>query len=116
MRKVVVWNKTKESVILPKVYVAERFFDRLRGLMGTKELDLDAGLLIRPCNSVHTFFMKFSIDVAFMDKDGQVYYIIHSMRKNKVSPIVSKASSVLEASSGTFKGRNVAIGDIIEFI
>lgn len=100
-------------MILPRVYVAERFFDRLKGLMGTKELNLDAGLLIKPCNSIHTFFMKFPIDVAFMDKDGQVCYIIHSMEKNKVSPIVPKASSVLEASSSTFKGCNLEVGDIM---
>lgn len=116
MKKVKVWNKTKESMILPKVYIAEGFFNRLRGLMGKKELDLDTGLLIRPCNSVHTFFMRFSIDIAFMNKDNQVCYIIHSMEKNKISPIVPKAFSIVEAPSGTFKGSNVEIGDIVEFI
>lgn len=116
MKKVVVWNKTKESMILPRVYVAERFFYRLRGLMGKKELDLGTGLLIKPCNSVHTFFMKFPIDIAFIGENGQVYHIIHSMRKNKVSPIVPRASCVLEAPSGTFKGCDLEIGNIVEFI
>lgn len=114
MKKVKVFNKTKESILLPKVYVAESFFNRLKGLMGTKNLDSDRGLLIRPCNSVHTFFMKFPIDVAFIDKNGQICHIIHSMKKNRVSPIVPKAFSVLEAPSATFKACNLELEDMVE--
>lgn len=82
--------------------------------MGTKNLDSDRGLLIRPCNSVHTFFMKFPIDVAFIDKNGQICHIIHSMKKNRVSPIVPKAFSVLEAPSATFKACNLELEDMVE--
>lgn len=50
--------------------VARSFADRARGLIGTRDLGPDEGLLILRCNAIHTFFMSFAIDATFLDADG----------------------------------------------
>ena len=54
--------------VIRKVRKTTNFLERMRGLLGTKNLDNDEGLLIAPCSSVHTFGMRYSIDVLFLDK------------------------------------------------
>jgi uncharacterized membrane protein (UPF0127 family) len=55
-----------------KISVAASFADRGRGLLGRPGLDLDEGLLIMPCSSIHTMFMRFPIDAVFFDRQGLV--------------------------------------------
>ncbi|MFM2152962.1 MAG: hypothetical protein RL199_1397, partial [Pseudomonadota bacterium] len=55
------------QVVARHVLRATGFFDRLRGLLGRPSLDPDVGLWIEPCDGVHTFFMRFPIDVAVLD-------------------------------------------------
>lgn len=52
-----------------EVEIAESFFSRLRGLMGRSHLDKGHGLLLAPCNSIHMLFMRFAIDVVYLDKE-----------------------------------------------
>ncbi len=114
MKIVEVVNLTKKSKVLSKVTFADNFFTRLKGLLGVKQLGEDAGLIIKPCNSVHTFFMKFLIDIAFVDRNRKVCYIIHTMKTNKISPVVKNTSFVIEAPAGTFKRKCLEVGDEIE--
>ena len=58
------------------------------------------GLLIKKCNSIHTFFMKFSIDVVFLDKNYKVMRIYRNKRPWRLTPLVLGASQVLEVESG----------------
>src|ERR671922_1038887 len=59
--------------------VADRFASRLRGLLGRRGLAPGEGLLIRPASSIHTFFMRFPIDVAFLDRDGVVVKVVPNL-------------------------------------
>ena len=60
--------------------VARTLFERIRGLVGTKSLPEGEGMLILRCNSIHTFFMSFPIDAAFLDRDGNVVKTVRNIR------------------------------------
>lgn len=100
----VLLNLTKEIEILNNIEIADTFESRLKGLLGRRSLDQGVGLIISPCNSVHCFFMKFSIDVAFIDKNNKVVKLIGNMKPGSVSPIISKAKFVIESNVGELTG------------
>jgi uncharacterized protein len=84
------------KVVLGNVDLLESFLERLRGLMFRKEIPSDYGVIISPCNSIHTFFMKFDIGVVYLDKDNIVIRGPDVMKRGKVGPIVMDGSKVLE--------------------
>lgn len=114
MKKIEIKNITKKNTILSKGIIADSFFTRLKGLIGRKELGIDEAICIKPCKSVHTFFMSFSIDVVFIDRNGFVCEIVKNMEPYKVSEYISKASYVIEFSAGNADRFGLEIGDIIE--
>lgn len=63
-----------------KARVARTFPQRARGLIGTKDLAPDEGMLILKCNAIHTFFMSFPIDATFLDKNDQVVKVVRNIR------------------------------------
>ncbi len=84
-------NRTSGKVILEDLRIADTFSSRFFGLMGRKELKPGSGLKIEPCRSIHTFNMKFPIDVIFVSDEHEVVKIILSMKAGKVSPAVREA-------------------------
>lgn len=103
-----------DKLILDKVVLADRFFYRLKGLMGKRKIEDGEGLLIRPCNSVHTFFMKFNLDIAFVDNNFMILYIYRDMTPNKLSQIYKKSKFVIEARAGSFS--KLKIGDEVKIV
>lgn len=87
---------------------------RIKGLLGKERLDAGKGLLIRPCKGIHTFFMKFPIDAAFLDKENRIVSLARALPPNRMTHICLKAVSVLELPAGTL-GEGVIVGDVIEF-
>jgi uncharacterized membrane protein (UPF0127 family) len=77
--------------------VAASFFTRFLGLMGRKPSDY--GLLLIPCNSVHTCFMRYDLDVFFLDRDYKVLAIRRDMKPWRVTSIIREARMVLELPS-----------------
>lgn len=109
-------NSNKQIILATKVFYAENFFQRLIGLIGTKYLDKATGLLITPCSSVHTCFMRYPIDVIFLDEDNKILHIMHSIKPYRFSPIVKRAKKVLELPAGTCISTGTAINDQVELI
>lgn len=103
-------NLETNEIILHQLDQADHFISRLKGLMWKKDLPENTGLMINPCNSVHCFFMRFPIDVVFVDKDHRVVHIIANMKPGSISPIVKKAKYVIEANGKTIS-KQVNIGD-----
>lgn len=60
--------------------VARTFFQRAKGLIGTRYLERGEGLIILRCNSIHTFFMSFPIDAVFLDRNDKVVKIVRNIR------------------------------------
>ncbi|HEY3369007.1 MAG TPA: DUF192 domain-containing protein [Symbiobacteriaceae bacterium] len=96
----IVRNASRDLILGTCVANAGTFSQRLRGLMFRKELAPGEGLVIRPCNSVHSHFMRFPIDVLFLDRGGRVVHVMPAMRPWKQSPFVRGAVAVLELAAG----------------
>lgn len=63
-----------------RVRVARSFSERCRGLIGTKDLAPDEGMLITRCNAIHTCFMSFPIDAHFLDRDGEIVKTVRGIK------------------------------------
>lgn len=107
--------QSKKIILVDNVYNANNIIKRTVGLLGRKSLAPENGLLISPCNSIHSIGMKFEFDAVFLDKKGQIVYIIEKMKPFKVSKIVFKAVKVLELAGGTVEKFALKVDDIIEF-
>lgn len=106
-------NKTKNIVIAAEACVADSFYKRLKGLLGCRGLKTHSALIIKPCNSVHTFFMKFPIDVLFLDKNNKVIKLKQSLKPFRISPLYFNARVVIELPAGTAKATNTCEEDLI---
>lgn len=96
-----------------EVEVADTFFKKLKGLMGKKNINY--GMLFNKTNSIHTFFMKDSIDVLALNEKNEVILKCENLKKNKILNVNNKIknTSILELPKNTIK--NIKVGDIIEF-
>jgi uncharacterized protein len=81
--------------------VADSFISRFMGLMGKPSLPIGQGLLIKPCNSIHMFFMKFSIDAIFLSRDNRVVRIFRNVKPGQVIGTVKDAWQVVEITEGS---------------
>jgi len=102
--------KLGEQFISQQTRLANNPISRMIGLMFKKEMKNYDGLLIRPCNSIHTFFMRFSIDAVFLNKDFKVIRIYRDLKPWRMTTIIWKANQVLELRAGTLPD-NVKEGD-----
>jgi uncharacterized protein len=98
------------TVVCPACVVADRPHTRLRGLLGRDALGSGEGLLIRPANAIHTFFMRFAIDVVFIDRAGVVLKVVSGLHPWRFA--ASKgARSALELPAGEAEARGIRPGD-----
>jgi uncharacterized protein len=93
--------------------VADSPLPRMRGLLGKRDLRADEGVLLRPAGSVHTFFMRFPIDIVFLDRDGRVLRIAESVQPWRTAG-ARGAKAVLELRAGECARRRLLIGDVLE--
>jgi uncharacterized membrane protein (UPF0127 family) len=89
------------EVVVERLEVADSFVSRFFGLMGRRGLEPGAGLLLEGTNSVHMFFMRFAIDVVFLDRDGRVKRLVSNLRPWRLSPIVFGAARAVEAAANS---------------
>lgn len=105
-------NLKTGEVIADQVKNADGFLGRLVGLLDKSSMLEGSALVLRPCRSIHTFFMRFNIDVVFLDPAGRVLCVIHEMPPFRISPLVKGALKVVELPGGMIKNR-VHPGDIL---
>jgi uncharacterized membrane protein (UPF0127 family) len=109
-------NISKDGIILAeKVEWAGTSAERRHGLLGRSSLGPEEGMYIAPTQWLHTFRMKFEIDIAFMDRNGRVLSIHHALKPNRLSKISLRAEGALELSAGRLRATNTEVGDIIKF-
>jgi uncharacterized membrane protein (UPF0127 family) len=109
-------NLSSDQLVADNIDCAHTFFKRLKGLMFTSDLNSGAGLHIKPCQSIHTFFMKYSIDILYLNEHNVVVALDESMEPGKIGKRCSNAVSVVELPSGTVKKTNTKIGNNLKFI
>lgn len=103
----------EKEVLSRQVTVADNFFTRLKGLLGTRELPRGHALLITPCNSVHTFGMRYDIDVFFVSRTGEILKIVPSMPPGRLA-WCRKSTFVLELWAGAAAEYCVCVGDHVQ--
>ena len=108
------FNQTRNRIIAEFLAIADTFWSSLLGLMGKPDLPQGSGLLLIPCQSVHTIGMRFPIDVVFMNKQGTIIHLIKNMKPWRVSKHMIKARCVLELSAGTISATGTMLGDVVE--
>lgn len=105
-----------KSVRIPvAIAQANNFITRAIGLLATKELLDGQGLLIVPCKDVHTWFMRFSIDVVFLGKNNEVLAIRDSVKPFRFVLGPKGTVSVLELASGIAVRAGIEQGDHLSF-
>jgi uncharacterized membrane protein (UPF0127 family)/CheY-like chemotaxis protein len=98
------------EVLCERCLVADTTFRRLRGLMGRRELRPGEGIVLRPGWSIHTAFLLFSIDVAFVDPDQVVLKVVKNLRPFRAS-VCRGARDVVELAAGEAERRGLKAGD-----
>ena len=106
----------KNQVLCEEVELADNWYRRLMGLMFRKTMAESHGLLLDPCNSIHTFNMKFNIDTIYLDKDNIIVSLDKDIPKGKVRPIVKNAKKVLEINSGLIEKYQLQLGEKVSII
>ncbi len=84
---------------------------RTKGLLGTNSLEPGDGLLIEPCNSIHSFWMRYPFDAVFINREGIVLHTISRMKPFRLSKHVFGARAVLELPAGTIEATGTRRGD-----
>ncbi|MDP4162004.1 MAG: DUF192 domain-containing protein [Bacillota bacterium] len=103
-------NRSNGADLANNVAMADTFVKRLTGLMFTKSLPNGHGLLIKPCQSIHTFFMNYSIDVLYLSEELEVVGMDETVRPATVGKYQRRAYSVLELPAGTIQVTGTKVG------
>ncbi|PIP83134.1 MAG: hypothetical protein COR54_11300 [Elusimicrobia bacterium CG22_combo_CG10-13_8_21_14_all_63_91] len=109
----IAFNRTRDRIVAREVALADTAASRAQGLLGRDRMEAEEGLWIVPCPMIHTFFMRFPIDVLFLDRNLRVRRVIEDLKPWRLSPWVFTAHSVLELPAGALDG-SVSEGDLLE--
>lgn len=108
-------NGRTGRVISPSVGGAFDSATRRRGLLGRDGMAAGEALIIAPTNAIHTFFMRFDIDVAFVRRDGRIVKLRHSVPPWRIA-FAAGAFAVVEAPAGTFAASSTVAGDTLSLV
>ena len=106
-------RRANGTVVCDSCLVADSPLLRLRGLLGRSPLLAGEGLLLSPTRSIHTCFMRFPIDVVFLDRDWRVIHIAREIMPWR-SAAARRARAVLEIRAGDAARRGLEVGDVLE--
>jgi uncharacterized membrane protein (UPF0127 family) len=111
--KVVKSDKIISTAI--EIEQADSFLKRLKGLMFKKMPITETGLHLKPCDSIHMFFMRFPIDVVFLNENNQIVKAVPAIQPWKMIFPVKGAVSAVELPEGTIRKYAISEGEKIEF-
>lgn len=108
-------NDTRQATLANSATRADTFLARGRGLMFASSLAEGGGLVIEPCNSIHMFFMRFPLDVLFLDAQHHVLFMYRGIKPWRVGRVVRGAKMAIELPEGIIKETDTQVGDKITF-
>jgi uncharacterized protein len=114
MNSLRVTNTTRGALLGDRIRKADRWWPRFVGLLGTRTLDPGEGLLISPCRAVHTYGMRYTIDVAFLDSEHRVVARYGWLRRGRRSKVHREATYALELRAGELDRTGTQVGDQLE--
>lgn len=105
-------SRTRDTgrVVVERLMIAAEFWSRFRGLQFRRRLPPGEGMLLAPCDSIHTMWMRFAIDVAMLDRTGQVLAVRPAVRPWRLVFAPRGTHAVLEVSAGTLC---LSAGDVV---
>jgi uncharacterized membrane protein (UPF0127 family) len=112
------FNRTRSTYLATELLVARTHWTRFRGLMATdaSRFRPGQGLWITPCHGVHTFAMRFPIDVLYLDHERIVIHLEESLKPWRMAAIRVLATSVLELPTGTIRNSGTVLGDQVDIL
>jgi len=108
-----IYNSTQNNTLADDAKVADNFFSRSVGLLSRKSISDGEALVIKPCCSIHTFFMKFPIDVIFVNRKNKIVGLHQNAPANVILPVYFSSHYVIELAAGQISAKNIQKGDII---
>ncbi|MCK9603372.1 MAG: DUF192 domain-containing protein [Candidatus Omnitrophica bacterium] len=108
-------NKTNGLVLAEDIVIAKTPFKRMLGLLMRREFHRGQALILKPCNSIHTFFMGFPIDVLFIDKNNRIVKTLPNLKSFRLSGIYFNAILAIELPTGTILSTSTQEGDTLLF-
>ena len=111
LSSVVVTNVTKGTVLADKAQRAGGFIGRGKGLMFAPPQPSGSGLIIEPCNSIHMFFMRYPLDIIFIDREGEVLFMYEGIKPWRMGRLVKGARMAIELPEGTIARTATRVGD-----
>jgi uncharacterized membrane protein (UPF0127 family) len=112
--KIRVQDVTRGKTIVTAGRAADNLWTRMKGLIGSAPLKQGEGMLIVPCNSIHTHFMGFPIDVLYVDRAGKVVALDHAMKPWRFGRVHRHARYVIELPAGSLADAGVSVGDELQ--
>ena len=109
-----VYNLTRNTVLATCMEVADSAAKRNKGLLGRERLAPGEGLWIRPCEAVHTFWMRFPIDLVYLDRKNRIRKLVNALPPWRLSACLL-AHSILELPAGTIRETRTQPGDTLDF-
>lgn len=93
-------DRATGQVVLPDLLIADSFLSRFLGLQLRRPLPAERGLLLVPCRSIHTLFLRFALDVAYLDAEARVVRVRRNLRPWRLTLPVRNCLAVLETTAG----------------
>jgi uncharacterized protein len=98
------------TIVIERLAIADRFWSRFRGLQFCRELPLGEGVLLVPCSSIHTMWLRFAIDAVMLDRTGRVLAVYQAIRPWRMVFAPRGTHAVLEAAAG---GLSLAVDEVV---
>ncbi len=106
-------NVKNDYVIADMAKEAKSFWKQLKGLIGKKSFDSGSAMIFPKCKQIHTYFMRFPIDIIFIDEQNIVIAATENLGKNRISKHINASKCVIELPAGTINQSDLKIGDKI---
>lgn len=103
-----------ERCVVPRVWQAASYWERMRGLLGRPQLQADEGMLIADCGMVHTVGMRYPLDIAFIDRNGQVRKLVRALAPRRMAGSLG-ACMTLELAPGAADTLGLRVGDRLQW-
>ena len=108
----VLLNERTQQVIANQVELALSRKTRRAGLLGRARIDAAAAMILAPCFTIHTAFMRFPIDVLFVDRSGRALRVVHRLRPWR-AVMSARAFAAIELAAGAARAHGIEVGDRI---
>lgn len=104
-------NETRQRTLAESAKRADGFFARGKGLMFAPPLPEGGGLIIEPCSSIHMLFMRYALDIIFIDRQGKVLFMYEGIKPWRIGRLVRGARAAIELPTGSIERTETSVGD-----